>query len=187
MSRRRHIDNEITDSAIDHASMESLLGKPGFAQDSVYSRFDRTHAHPLYYKLYSYHYYDKIYGITLRTMRFRPARLAGLPARTIREPLQFPVAILYTEAASDGGNCKSAAIFLDRNDYILALLAGRGHHLNTVYSGRASTRLMGTFPDTSTLSRLELTAGALSIYQELFLLANRTVAIYVDKTGSLGR
>ena len=131
------LDTDIAAKAINHATLESLVGKLGFAQNAIYNRFARTQIQPLYAKLYSYPYYDRVHGLALRTLKWWSACLGSLSSRIIRIPSMYPDVILYTEASYEGGEGMLAAIFLDR--YVSAQLIAKGAppFLDKVYSIQA--------------------------------------------------
>ena len=99
------LDQAIDTKAISHATLESLVAKLRFAQNSIYNRFDRTQIQPLYAKRYSFPYYDRIHGLTLRTFKWRTACLPGISERVIGLPNRYPDVFIYTDASfgKDGG------------------------------------------------------------------------------------
>ena len=80
---KRVLDHNVTHRRVTHAVLESVIGRLGFAQSAVFSRFARCMLQPLYAKLYSLPFYTAVHGKTLGTFKWRPEALSMLPPGNI--------------------------------------------------------------------------------------------------------
>ena len=172
----------IASRRVTHAALESIIGRLGFAQCSIYSKFARTMLQPLYAKLYAKPYYLSIHGRTLDVIRWWWVALDKLPPRSIKPRNEKPDFILYTDASYENGSGVLAAVLFDNSKHI----EGTSRVADKVLRADASSTLLDLFTDTSIIFGLELSAVTLSIFKFREIFKGKSILIFVDNNAVLG-
>ena len=175
------IETLIREGSVSHMALESLIGRLGFAQSSVFGRFARAMMKPLYTKLYAQRYSATLDPTLIRTLAWWVATLRNILPRVISFERSKPDWVIYTDASFEPGPVGGhiAAIFFRIAPQSAALNA------ELVLSSQPSVEEISFFASTSTIFGLELSAIVLALFRSRATLRNRAVVIYTDNNAAL--
>ena len=169
--------SEFTQSkSIAHCQLEKLIGKLSFAQTSVFGKFARSLAQPLYDKLHAKSYCDSLSDDIITNLKWWKNALASVRSRVVSVRPKFAHYIIYTDASwSDKKNKgRLAALLFDQRSGVL---------LDTL-SSEVPMELADLFRDSAVIYGLELFAlvSAFAVWQDRLSFAQ--VTAYVDNDPS---
>ena len=179
---KRVLGHIFTQRRVTRAVLESVIGRLGFAQSAVFSRFARCMLQPLYAELYSLPFYTVVHGKTLGTFKWRSEALSMLPPRVVSKRVRFPGFLLYTDASFENGSGMLAAVLFD----LAKPSTNDDRAIDTAISGPTTPQMIGMFRQTSTIFGLGLLALTMSLYQLRYKLASRPVIVFVGNNAALG-
>ena len=177
---KRTLDAIVGARSVSRAALESLIGRLGFAQSGVFSKFARCMLQPLYAKLYSNPFYPNIHGRTLDTFRWWAEAIVLLPPRVIFDRVSKPAFLLYTDASWENNAGMLGAVLFDERG------TQSQRAIDTMLASACTPAMVNLFRQTSTIFGLELTAVALAIFYFRFRLTGQSIIIFIDNNAVLG-
>ena len=176
------LDDIVLKRGISHAALEALIGRLGFAQNAVFSRFARCMLQPLYAKLYSYPYYENLHGRTLDTIKWWAEALTLLPPRVVYDRVSQADFILYTDASYENGSGMMASVLFAKT----GINNSQKRVIDTTLISEASGPMIQMFNNTSTIFGLELMAVVLSLYFHRRKFTGKSIIVFIDNNAVLG-
>ena len=171
----KEISEIISAQSIAHCSLDKLIGKLSFAQTSVFGKFARTLAQPLYDKLHEIPYKAQIDESLITNLLWWKNALKSVHARIVTRRPAYPKFIIYTDASwSEKKGGLLAALLFDRNSGTLL----------EALSSPAPKELIDLFRSSSIIYGLELFALVASFVVWQDRLSGFQVTAFVDNDPS---